>query len=68
MLLDPLTNLEIQKHYQNKPKFSTAYSGNMLSKIKDGTYIIGTHWTVLYVTDNNETYYNTFVLDILILC
>ena len=52
---DPLTNLEIQKHCQNKPKFCTVYSRNMLSKIKDGAYIIGTHCTVLYVTDNKET-------------
>ena len=32
----PLTNLEIQKYYQNKPKFNGVYSRNNLPKIKDG--------------------------------
>ena len=36
----PLTNFEIQKYYQNEPKFNGFYSRNNLSKIKDGAYII----------------------------
>ena len=48
----PLTNFEIQKHYQKEPKFNGVYSRNNLSKIKDGAFIInlddyesiGTHW------------------------
>ena len=48
----PLTNFEIQKYYENEPKFNGVYSRNSLSKLKDGTYIInldeyesvGTHW------------------------
>ena len=36
----PLTNVEIQKHYQNEPKFNGVYSRNNLPKIKDGTYVI----------------------------
>ena len=36
----PLTNFEIQKYYENEPKFNGAYSRNNLSKIKAGTYII----------------------------
>ena len=40
MLPHPLTNFEIQKHNQNKPKFNGAYSRNSLSKTKDGAYII----------------------------
>ena len=40
MLLHPLTNLEIQKYYQNKLKLNGVYSGNYLSKIKDAAYII----------------------------
>ena len=35
----PLTNFEIQKYYQNEPKFNGVYSINNLSKIKDETYI-----------------------------
>ena len=60
----PLNNFEIQKYYQNKPKFNGVYSRNSLSKIKDGEYIvtpdeyesIGTHWIALYVNGENVTY------------
>ena len=40
MPLHPLTNFEIQKYYQNEPKFNGVFSRNDLSKIKDGTYLI----------------------------
>ena len=64
----PLTNFEIQKYYQKEPKFNGVYSRNNLSKIKDWAYIInldeyqliGTHWTALYVIDNNLTYFDSF--------
>ena len=36
MLSHSLTNFEIQKYYQNDPKFKGAYSRNNLLKIKDG--------------------------------
>ena len=53
----PLTNLEIQKYYQNEPRFNGVCFRNNLPKIKDGAYIInldqysniGTHWVALYV-------------------
>ena len=46
------TNFEIQKYYQDKPKFNDVYSINNLPEINDGAYIInldeyeliGTHW------------------------
>ena len=68
MSLQPLTNSEIQKYYENEPKFNGIYSRNNLFKIKDGTYIlnldehesIGTHWVALYVNHNNETYFDSF--------
>ena len=61
MPLHPLTNFEIQKDYQNEPKFDGVYTRNNLPKIKDGTYVtnldeysdIGTHWIVLYAQNNN---------------
>ena len=63
----PLTYFEIQKYYQNKPKFNAFYSRNNLSKIKDGAYIItldeyeslGTHWIALHVNAENLTYFNS---------
>ena len=35
MPLHSLTNFEIQKHYQNEPRFNGAYSRDDLPKIKD---------------------------------
>ena len=68
MLSHPLTNFEIQKFNQNKPKFNAVYSRNNLPKIKDGTYVInlheyksiGTHWIALHVNYNNATYFVSF--------
>ena len=68
MLPHPLTNFEIQKYYQNEPKFNGVYSRNNLSKIKDGAYVInldeyksiGTHWIALYVNAENVTYFDSF--------
>ena len=34
----PLTNFEMQKYYQNEPKFNGVNSRNNLAKIKDGAY------------------------------
>ena len=59
----PLTNFEIQKCCQNKPKFTGVYSRNNLPKIKDGIYLInpdefksiGNYWMALYVNGNNRS-------------
>ena len=40
MLPHPLTNFEIQKYYQNEPKFNGAYLRNNLPKIKDEAYVV----------------------------
>ena len=40
MLPHHLTNFEIQKYYQNEPKFNDVYSSNNLPKVKDGAYVI----------------------------
>ena len=63
----PLTNFEIQKYYQNEPRFNGAYSRDNLPKVKDGAYIInlgeysdiGTHLVALYV-QINVTYFDSF--------
>ena len=37
----PLTSFEIQKYYQNEPRFNCVSSRNNLpNKIKDGAYVI----------------------------
>ena len=63
----PLTNFWIEKYYQNESKLNGVYSRNNLSKTKDGAFIknleyesIATHWIVLYVNDNNLTYFDSF--------
>ena len=59
----PLTNFEIQKYYQNEPRFNGVYSRDNLTEIKDGTYIInpdGTHWVALHVRNNDVTYFDSF--------
>ena len=58
-----LTNFEIQKYYQNEPRFNGVYSRNNLpEQIKDGAYVItwryviyldeykgtSTHWVALF--------------------
>ena len=53
----PLIKFEIQKYYQNEPKFNGVYSRNNLPKIIDGAVVIildgyksiGTHWITLHV-------------------
>ena len=53
----PLTNFEIQKYYENEPRFNGVFSrDNLPKKIKDGAYVInldeyadtGTHWIALF--------------------
>ena len=68
MPLHPLTNFEIQKYYQNEPKFNGVYSKDNLQKIKDRAYLInldeysdtGTYWIVLYVLNNDVNYFDSF--------
>ena len=67
----PLTNFEIQKYYQNEPRFNGVYSRDNLPKIKDGAYVInldeysdiGTHWVTLFVQNNNVIYFDSFGLE-----
>ena len=64
----PLTNLEIQKYYQNETRFNGVYSRYNLVEIKDRAYVInpdklsdtGTHRVALYVQHNNISYFDSF--------
>ena len=40
MPFHPVTNLQIQKYYQNNPEFNAVYPRNNLSKIMDGAFIL----------------------------
>ena len=63
-----MNNMEIQKYYQNEPRFNEVHSRDNLSKdIKIGAYVInldeytdfGTHWTALYALNNDITYFDS---------
>ena len=69
----PLTNFEIQKYYQNEPRFNGVFSRDNLPKIKNGAYVInldeysdvGTYWVALHVSkaspsNKNVTYFDSF--------
>ena len=65
----PLTNFEIQKYYQNEPRFNGVFSrDNLPKKIKDGAYVInfdeyedtGTHWIALFCKKNEVIYFDSF--------
>ena len=63
-----LTYFEIQKYYQNEPRFNGVYSKDNLLKIKDGEYVInldeysdiGTNWVALYVHTDDDYYFDSF--------
>ena len=63
-----MKNFEIQKYYQDEPRFNGVYSRDNLPKIKDGAYVInldeysdiGTHWVALWVNNNDVTYFDSF--------
>ena len=64
----PLTNIEIQKYYQNETRFNGVYFRDNLTKIKGGACIIsldeysdiGTHWVALYVHNDDVAYFDSF--------
>ena len=67
----PLTNFELEKYYENEPRFNGVFSRNNLpKKIKDGAYVtnldeyadLGTHWIALFVTKRK-----LFILIVLVL-
>ena len=69
MLYHRLTNFEIQKCYENEPRFNGVFSRDNLPKeIKDGAYVInldecadtGTHWIALFCNGNQIVYFDSF--------
>ena len=63
-----LTNFEIQRYYQNEPRFNAVYLINNLLKIKDEEYVIninnyksiGTCWIAFYMNGDNMRYFDSF--------
>ena len=72
MLPHPLANFEIQKYYDNEPKFNGVFSrDNMHKKIKDGGYVINlddyadlhTHQTALLYDTSEIVYFDSFSVE-----
>ena len=68
----PLKNFEIQKYYQNEPRFNDVYSRNNLPiKIKNGAYVINldeyadvdTHWIALSCNRSEIVYLDSFGIE-----
>ena len=68
----PLTNFEIKRYYQNKPKFNGVFSRNNLpKKIKNGAYIInlneypdvGIQWIALFYKRSEIVYFDSFAVE-----
>ena len=61
ILSHPLTNFEIQKNYQNYPKFNSVYLRNNLPKIMNGAHVINLdEYKAMHVAAENVTYFNSF--------
>ena len=69
-----LNNFEIQKYYENEPKFNGVYSRDNLPRLKDGAYVInldeyfdiGAHWVSLWVNNSNKvTYFDSFGVELI---
>ena len=67
----PLASFEMQKYYQNEPRFNGVYSrNNFPEKIKDVAYVInlhkytdvGTRWIALFCKITETVYFNSFGL------
>ena len=65
----PLTNFELEKYYDNEPRFNGVYSRNNLpKKVKAEAYVInlneyadvGTHWIALFCNKSEIIYFHSF--------
>ena len=67
VLFYPLSNIEITKSFNYKPRFNSVYSKNNLPRIKDRVYVInlhdnqskGTHWVSLFIDRNTAVYFDS---------
>ena len=65
----PLTNFEIQKYFENEPRFKRDFwRDNMPKKIKERAYeinpddytYVGTHWIALFCNRTEIVYFDNF--------
>ena len=67
----PSTIFEIQKYYQNKPKFNVVYSRGNLPEIKDEAYVVNldeyesgrNRWILLYVNGDEVSHFDSFAVE-----
>ena len=71
MLPHPLTNFEIQKYYQDKPRFNGVFQGIICLKNTGKAYVInvdeyadiGTFWIALFCNGNEIVYFDSFAVE-----
>ena len=77
MPLHPSTNFDMQKYYQNEPRFNRFYiRDNWPYKIKNESYVInldehsdiGTHWISSYALNHSVTYFDSFGVETFNFC
>ena len=65
----PSTNFELERVYENEPRFNAVFSrNNFPKKIKDGAYLISldeyadidTHWIALFCSRTEIAYFDSF--------
>ena len=68
----PLTNIEIQRYFENEPRFNDVFSrDNLPKKINDGTYLINLdeyadvsiHWIAVFCNRNEIVCFDSFSVE-----
>ena len=70
-MLYPLDNIRIANYFNYEPRFNRGFSGNNLSRIKIGVYVIylndksseGIHWVSLFIDKNTAVYFDSFRIE-----
>ena len=71
VIFHPLSNIEITKYFNDKPRFNGVFSRDNLARIKDGAYVInfydkqsnGTHLLSLFIGRNTAVYFDCFGIE-----
>ena len=59
MLTHSLTNFELQKYYENEPRFNGVKGGAYVINL-DEYANVGTHWVALFCNRSEIAYFNSF--------
>ena len=71
VLVHPLSNIEITKYFNNKPRFNAVFLRNNWSRIRNGVYEMnlddkkskGIQWVLLFIDRNGGVYRDSFGIE-----